>query len=118
MLFLKLFNEGNLPKMIELIDADITTVLGPGRGTVTGKTAWAREIQGFLDLKLPLNLRIRSIQQSGNIAQVVSDWTIEGNTAAGKPIREQGTGIDVLRRDSLGNWRYIIDNPFGVKFHK
>jgi ketosteroid isomerase-like protein len=51
---------------------------------------------------------------AGDIALVISRWTLELSGADGEVSRQSGTATDVMRRQSDGTWRYVIDNPQGV----
>ncbi|MFI7698427.1 hypothetical protein [Nonomuraea sp. NPDC049480] len=43
------------------------------------------------------------------------DWVIRGTDGDGQPVHIEGTATDVARRGEDGRWRYVIDNPFGVR---
>ena len=49
-----------------------------------------------------------------DIALVLSSWSLEMSGPDGDPIRETGTATDVMRKQTDGSWRYVIDNPGGV----
>ncbi|HEV2766525.1 MAG TPA: SgcJ/EcaC family oxidoreductase [Acidimicrobiales bacterium] len=51
---------------------------------------------------------------SGDIALVLSQWTMEAAGPDGEVFRQSGTATDVMRRQADGTWRYVIDNPGGV----
>jgi ketosteroid isomerase-like protein len=50
---------------------------------------------------------------SGDIALLISDWTLTGKAADGSDVNMSGTTADVARRGPDG-WKYVIDNPFGT----
>jgi ketosteroid isomerase-like protein len=62
---------------------------------------------------VPIQIVVRHIYQSGDVALVVSDWTIQGKTPSGDSVELAGTATDVLRKSRSKGWFYIIDNPFG-----
>jgi ketosteroid isomerase-like protein len=100
--------------MLELVDDEVVTVISPGGEAVHGKDAWEKGMKTFLEIGLPLAIKVRSIHQSRNTALVVADWLIEGTGVDGNYVKISGTGADVLRKSRDGNWRYVIDNPFGT----
>jgi ketosteroid isomerase-like protein len=55
-------------------------------------------------------LYYRSVYENGDIALIKSIWKYESE----KGEVEQGTAIEVLKKNNEGVWVYIIDNPFGV----
>jgi uncharacterized protein (TIGR02246 family) len=52
---------------------------------------------------------------AGDLALVLSRWTMETAGREGERLRRSGTATDVLRRQPDGTWRYVIDNPAGVE---
>ena len=50
---------------------------------------------------------------SGDIALLISDWSLKGKGADGSDVNISGTTADVARRGREG-WKYVIDNPFGT----
>jgi uncharacterized protein (TIGR02246 family) len=51
---------------------------------------------------------------AGDIALVLSGWTMEVTGPDGELLRQSGTATDVMRRQPDGTWRYVIDNPRGA----
>ena len=52
---------------------------------------------------------------SGDVALVLSRWSLEGTGPDGQQLRQAGTATDVMRRQADGTWRYVIDNPAGIE---
>jgi hypothetical protein len=61
----------------------------------------------------PEALTVRRVIVSGDIALLISDWTLTGKAADGSDVNMSGTTADVARRGPDG-WKYVIDNPFGT----
>ena len=51
---------------------------------------------------------------AGDVALVLTRWTLDGSAADGSAIQMRGEATDILRRQADGNWRVVIDNPWGV----
>jgi ketosteroid isomerase-like protein len=66
-----------------------------------------------LSLGLPIDLKVRRVIVSGDIALLISDWRLRGKAADGSDVDLTGTTADVARRGPDG-WKYVIDNPFGT----
>jgi PAS domain-containing protein len=69
--------------------------------------------QQFLNIGLPITLKVRRVIVSGDIALLISDWTSSGKAADGSDVNMSGTTADVARRGPDG-WKYVSDNPFGT----
>jgi ketosteroid isomerase-like protein len=66
-----------------------------------------------LRLGLPITLKVRRVIVSGDIALLISDWSLKGKATDGSDVDRSGTTADVARRGADG-WKYVIDNPFGT----
>ena len=87
-------------------------VPSPGQAVTSTEGIRAATAQ-FMGLRLPIQIQVRHVFEAGDVALVVSDWTIRGKAPSGDAIDLAGTATDVVRRSKSGGWRYVIDNPFG-----
>jgi ketosteroid isomerase-like protein len=46
---------------------------------------------------------------------VLGEWSFEGTSPDGTPVRLGARNADVLRRQADGSWRFAIDNPWGTE---
>ena len=109
------FNAKDLDGMVALAETDSVFVPQPGV-VVAGEAAVRSAQQQFLNIGLPIRritLKVRRVIVSGNIALLISDWTLTGKAADGSDVNMSGTTADVARRGPDG-WKYVIDNPFGT----
>jgi ketosteroid isomerase-like protein len=105
------FNAKDLEGMLELYDTDAVLVTEPGVST-TGE-ANRQGLENLLGIGLPISVTVRRLYSTGDLALVLSDWSIKGTGADGSPVDLSGTTTDVLRRGAEG-WKLAIDNPFGT----
>ena len=105
------FNAKDLDGMVALAEAGSVFVPQPGV-VVEGDGVRAAE-QQFLSIGLPITLTVRRVIVSGDIALLISDWSLKGKGAGGADVNMSGTTADVARRGPEG-WKYVIDNPFGT----
>ena len=105
------FNAKDLDGMVALAEADSVFVPQPGV-VVEGKAVRDAE-QQFLAVGLPITLKVRRVIVSGDIALLISDWSLKGMGADGSDVDLSGTTADVAQRGPDG-WKYVIDNPFGT----
>ena len=64
---------------------------------VAGEAAVRGAEQQFLDIVLPITLKARRVIVSGDIALLISDWTLTGKAAYGSDVNMSGTTADVAR---------------------
>lgn len=53
--------------------------------------------------------------QTGDIALMNSQWLLHGTGPDGNPITMGGHGSDVMRRQSDGTWKFLIDNAWVIQ---
>ncbi|MGN9836547.1 YybH family protein [Nonomuraea sp. H19] len=113
MVFAERFNSGDLSAVMEVYESGAVFVPEPG-SALTGTGAEAANAD-FLGLGLPITVRPRHVYTTGDLALLIVDWVIDGTDSGGSPVHIEGTATDVARRGPDGCWRYVIDNPFGVR---
>jgi len=106
-------NEGDVDAALELYDKDAVFAAEPGQ-VVRGKTEIRQAIEGFAAMKPTLTGEIVKVLETTDHAVVFNSWTLKGTSPDGSPIEMGATSADVLRRDSEGQWRVLIDDPWGV----
>ena len=50
---------------------------------------------------------------SGDLAVHIAPWTMTGTAPNGEKLTDTGLSVAVLRRQGDGEWRIVIDNPYG-----
>lgn len=107
------FNSGDIDNHMELYAPEAVFLANDGR-VVTDRAEIAAAIGRDIKLGLPLMTRVRHIVVAGDIAQIILDWSIDGEGPDGKHVHVHGTASDIMRRGTDGFWRYIIDNNQGT----
>jgi ketosteroid isomerase-like protein len=110
---LERFSSGKVSLMLDLYEPDAVLITKDGR-TITGHTGIAAQLQRDLSLGLPLEVKARHVFASGDIAELVLDWSIDGTGPDGVHVHLGGSASDVVRRGADGVWRYVIDNNQGT----
>ena len=90
--FARRFNAGDATALYQLYEPG-ALLLGP--------------LEEHLALRKQLAVSPRDVLVCGDLALLIVDWSITGSDI-------EATGTDVARRGADGQWRYVIDNPFGV----
>ena len=106
-------NSGNTESLMMLYEPEACFASQPGQ-IVKGQQGIRQSLQGFIDMKGKLESKIKRVLQTSNVALVISEWSFNGTGADGNPINLTGTATDVLRQQSDGTWRIVIDNPWGT----
>jgi ketosteroid isomerase-like protein len=57
----------------------------------------------------------KRVLYSGNLALLITEWTLVGTDPSGKSINLAGRGTIVFRRQPDGNWLMVIENPWGTE---
>lgn len=109
----KEFNRGNVSFLMTLYEKDACFASKPGQ-VVQGLESIRRSLQGFIDMKVKLEARVRRVIQAGNLALLTTEWSIVGTEPDGKPINLNGRGTVVLRSQFDGSWLMVIENPWGT----
>ncbi len=105
-------NRGDLDALDALYEPEAAFVAQPGT-VVNGSVAIREANAALLALKPRATLELLTTVRSGDLALLVSRWSVEGTGADGKPIIVKGQTSDVARRQADGTWRFAIDNPWG-----
>ena len=103
---------GDLDALVALYEANAMLVAQPGK-VVTGIEAIREALSGLMAMRPTVNMEVRKVLQTGDIALSFVDWTIAGTGPKGEPVNITTQSSDVLRRERDGSWRLVIDNPWG-----
>ena len=71
-------------------------------------------LAGFIAMKGTLDLKVTRVLEASDLALVTTVWSFTGTGPNGEPVNLAGKSADVLRRQSDGSWRLVIDNPWGT----
>ena len=113
-LWTEAINAGDLEGVMALYDPEASLAPQPGVEVVTGTAAIREASSGILALKPQFALQVRQVVQAGDLALLISPWTMAGTGPDGAPVTLEGTTADVVRRQPDGSWLFAIDNPFGT----
>jgi uncharacterized protein (TIGR02246 family) len=107
-------NTGNLDSLMMLYETDACFASQPGQLAKSPETI-RQSLRSFIDMKNgKLNLTVKRVLQSSDLALVISEWSVSGTGPDGKPVNMATKSADVLRQQADGTWRFVIDNPWGT----
>lgn len=109
-------SQQNIEALVDLFESDAVLV-DPGSGTEVRGHDRIRQMAAEMFESKP---RLEStgpptVWIAGDLALVLSKWSMEETGPDGSQLRQQGTATDVMRRQDDGTWRYVIDNPAGTE---
>lgn len=105
-------NSGDVDAVLALYTEDAVSVWEPG-APVTG-AEHERCVRGYLERKPAMRATVRESYVTDDAALLVVDWVLDIPASKDAPAEHHtGLGLDVLRRQTDGGWRYVVDNPFG-----
>lgn len=113
-LWAKHLNEGSLDALLELYDEEIALVPEPGAEPRHGIAATKEVLAGYIATKPTVKFEHTSVIEAGEVALVMTRWSLSGTGPDGTPLNMAATTSDVLRRGADGEWRHLIDNPWGT----
>lgn len=102
------FAAGDVPGIMATYRPGAVVVGTPG-APVTGEAALTEMFQGFVAAGFPFVPGGHEVIVSGDTALHLMDW--EGQGPDGATFR--ALSVAVLTRDASGEWRMVIDHPFG-----
>jgi ketosteroid isomerase-like protein len=96
-----------------LKQADAGFASQPGQ-LAKGPSGIRESWRGFVDLKDKMDIKVIRTLQASDFALVISEWSFNGTGPDGKPVNIAGKATDIIRQQSDGTWRILIDNPWGT----
>jgi ketosteroid isomerase-like protein len=104
------FNSGKVSAMMDLYAPEAVLIAKDGR-TITDHTEIAAELERDLKLGLQLEAKARHVFVAGDIAQIVLDWSIDGQVPTASTCTSearQAISCAAARMDSGGTLSTII----------
>lgn len=110
--FTQALNSGDTEAVIALFEDDAMIVPQPGQPSITGTAAIRGYWQACLGFKPQIQMELQSAIQTGDIALLRNNWQTTVTGPDGKPIAGTGRGVQVVRRQPDGSWRYLVDDAW------
>ena len=111
--FVRFVHAARLEDAVCLYEPEATMVEKPGR-LARGEAEIRAALASLIASAVRLRIDVTQVVFASDIAFVASSWSVapmEGGTAV---VVASGEGTDVMRRQADGNWKFVIDNPYGA----
>ena len=102
--------KGDADAVADLFEEHAILVSDPNR-IVQGRAAIREGLENFLTIGPKMTLNASRVVRNGDIALLYSDWTIKGIHPDGQAFSTDIHPTHVVRRQSDGTWRIVIDDP-------
>jgi len=106
-------NSGDLDSLMPLYESDAAFATEPGN-LAPGAPGVREALTGFISMNGKLDLEVTRVLEVDDLALVTGVWSFNGTGSDGEPVQLAARNADVLRRQSDGTWRFVIDNPWGT----
>ena len=106
-------NSGDLDSLMPLYESDAAFATQPG-SLAPGAPGIREALTGFISMNGKLDLEVTRVLEAGDLALVIGVWSFDGTGPDGEPVHLAASNADVLRRQTDGTWRFVIDNPWGT----
>ena len=111
--FAERFSAGDLDGVMSLYEKG-ATFISRTEGPVSGVNEIRKLLANVLASKPQMQLTIRKAYVAGDLALLISDWTIFEGDGLGRTVSAKGRTTDVVRRQPDGGWLLVIDSPYGA----
>ncbi len=113
LLLIEAAHAGDVEAAVALYEPNASFVQDSGE-VATGHAAIREVMKGFLALKPRFTMKVDAVQNGdGTLALTRSTWSMTGTDPEGKSVTLGGHSAEVVRRQSDGTWKFVIDNPHG-----
>jgi uncharacterized protein (TIGR02246 family) len=106
-------NTGNLDSLMMLYETDTCFASQPGQLAKSPETI-RQSLRSFIDRNGKLDLKVKRVLQTSDLALVTTEWSFSGTGPDGKLVNMAAKSADVLRQQADGTWCFVIDNPWGT----
>jgi ketosteroid isomerase-like protein len=103
------FNTGDVNTVLNMYDFNGIIVPEPDK-PVSGKEKFTEAIKSILSIKGKMEIKTVYCLQTGDLAVGRSEW----NITDGKEVKVSAKGIEVMKRQTDGGWKIVIDHAFGA----
>lgn len=106
------FHKGDIKRVMNSYEKQATVVFEPNN-PATDMGHIRHMFEGAFQVNPTFTYSGHDVIVTGNIALHIAPWHMKGKTPDGAEIAQSGLSVAVLRKQTDGTWRMVIDNPHG-----
>jgi ketosteroid isomerase-like protein len=107
------FNAGDIDALCDFYESEAVFMPEPGARPVIGITGIREILASYLAMKPVMKVERVFAHQNGDLALLRGQWSLAAADSDGNRIEINGKSSELLRRHANGNWRLVIDDPYG-----
>jgi uncharacterized protein (TIGR02246 family) len=113
--YLKAFNAGNVDATIACYEPHACFMSRSGRAAY-GAAELREVFRNTFANRPQMKFNVRKIIPAGDdLALVVLEWRSKAVAADGEVRLWSGMATDIVRRQPDGEWKIVLDNPYGIE---
>ena len=109
--FARAFNTRNIENLLALYEPDAVLRVGDSERSITGLTAIAGELQHLFQAPGVMTSHNNFCIIHGDLALLRADWDLVADDGS---VVASGSSAEIVRRQTDGTWRYVIDHAAGA----
>ncbi len=111
-LFAVSVDKGDLDGLVALYEPKACLVQQDGT-QASGAAAIREGLAGLVAMKPKITMNVSKVVSAGDdLAVLYNDWSMTAKGPDGKPTAMSGKAMEIVRRQSDGTWKFVIDAPF------
>jgi uncharacterized protein (TIGR02246 family) len=111
-LFAVSVDKGDLEGLVALYEPKASLVQQDGT-TASGSAGIREGLAGLVAMKPKITMNVTKVVRAGDdLAVLYNDWSMTAKGPDGKPIAMSGKAMEIVRRQSDGTWKFVVDAPF------
>lgn len=103
------YNTGDLQTVLSMYDTSGVIVAEPGN-PVGGHEKFEAAVKAIMSIKGKMEIKTVYCLEAGDVAVGRSEWSIRD----GAETKVAAKGVELLKRQSDGTWKVVIDHAFGA----
>ncbi|WP_162009414.1 nuclear transport factor 2 family protein [Labrenzia sp. CE80] len=108
------FQKSDYDKVMDAYEAQASVVFEPGK-PVSDPLHVRQGFEAFGAMKPVFTYAGHEVIVEGDIAVHLAPWDMTGTGPDGQPLNMSGLSVAVLRKQTDGSWKMVIDNPHGQR---